>query len=89
MVAIAALKARAAQRASNLKSIVDDLRSRGVAGARAIAAELNNMGVVTARGATWHPTSAARLLLDWWAPVVSRGVRAPKGLADAERGRRQ
>jgi DNA invertase Pin-like site-specific DNA recombinase len=62
MEAVAALKARAAQRASNLKAIVGDLHSRGITGARAIAAELNDMGIVTPRGATWHPTSAARLL---------------------------
>ena len=60
--AVAALKAKAVQRAANLTAIVDDLCSRGVTGARAIAAELNDMGIVTARGATWHPTSAARLL---------------------------
>src|ERR1700744_5173924 len=39
--AVAAVKANAEQRASNLRAIVDDLRSQGVASVRNIAAELN------------------------------------------------
>jgi hypothetical protein len=60
--AVAAVKANAALRASNLRGIVDDLRSNGIAGVRAIAVELNARGVLTPRGGAWHPTSVARLL---------------------------
>jgi len=60
--AVAAVKANAEHRAANLRSIVDDLRSQGIASVRAIATELNERGVLTPRGGAWHPTSAARLL---------------------------
>jgi hypothetical protein len=43
-------------------AIVDDLRSQGFTSVRAIAAELNERGILTPRGTSWHPTSAARLL---------------------------
>ena len=51
------------RRAANLKAIVDDIRALGVTSVRAVAAELNERGVLTPRGGEWHPTSAARLLL--------------------------
>jgi DNA invertase Pin-like site-specific DNA recombinase len=60
--AVAALVANADHRAANLNAIVDDLRAQSVTSIRAIAAELNAKGILTPRGATWHPTSVARLL---------------------------
>jgi DNA invertase Pin-like site-specific DNA recombinase len=60
--AVASVKAKAMQRAVNLKGIVDDIRSQGITSVRSIAAELNARGILTPRGASWHPTSAARLL---------------------------
>jgi len=60
--AVAAVKANAHYRASNLRSIVDDIRAQGVTSVRTIAAELNTRGILTPRGASWHPTSTARLL---------------------------
>jgi len=60
--AVAAVKANAQRRASNLQNIVDDLRAQGVTSIRNIAAELNARGILTPRGASWHATSAARLL---------------------------
>jgi DNA invertase Pin-like site-specific DNA recombinase len=60
--AVAAVKATAEHHAANLRAIVDDLRSQGFASVRAIAAQLTERGVLTARGGTWHPTSAARLM---------------------------
>jgi hypothetical protein len=60
--AVAAVTANAERRATNLRAIVDDLRSQGIISVRAIAAELNDRGILTARGGSWHPTSAARLL---------------------------
>jgi DNA invertase Pin-like site-specific DNA recombinase len=61
--AVAAVRANAEQRAGNLRSIVDDLRSQGFISVRTIAAQLNERGILTPRGGAWHPTSAARLLL--------------------------
>ena len=60
--AVAAVKADAAQRAANLRTIVDDLRAQGFTSVRAVAAELNELGILTPRGGAWHPTSASRLL---------------------------
>jgi hypothetical protein len=60
--AVAKVKANADERASNLRAILADLRAEGVTSVRRIADELNRRGVLTPRGATWHATSAARLL---------------------------
>ena len=60
--AVAAVKANATHRAANLRAIVDDLRAQGITSVRAIAAELNERGILTPRGGVWHPTSAARLM---------------------------
>jgi DNA invertase Pin-like site-specific DNA recombinase len=60
--AVAALKANAEHRAANLRTIVDDMRSKDIVSVRAIADELNARGILTPRGGAWHPTSAARLL---------------------------
>jgi hypothetical protein len=49
-------------RTANLGTIVDDMRSQGITSVRTIAAELNPRGILTPRGRSWHPTSAARLL---------------------------
>jgi DNA invertase Pin-like site-specific DNA recombinase len=59
--AVAAIKARAAQRAANLCGILEDLRSQGISSVRHIAAELNSRNILTPRGGSWHPTSVARL----------------------------
>ena len=60
--AVATVKARAQHRAADLRAIVDDLRSKGITSVRAVASELNKRGILTPRGGSWHPTSAARLL---------------------------
>jgi hypothetical protein len=60
--AVAAVKANAERRAQNVRAIVDDLRTQGFSSVRAIAAQLNELGILTPRGGAWHPTSAARLL---------------------------
>ena len=59
--AVDVLKARAVERATNLRGIVEDLRSQGVTSVRSIAAQLNARGILTPRGGAWHPTSVARL----------------------------
>lgn len=54
--AVAAVKANAHHRASNLRTILDDIRSKGITSVQAIATELNARGILTPRGGSWHPT---------------------------------
>jgi hypothetical protein len=51
-----------ALRAANLRVIVNDLRTQAITSVRAVAAALNERGIVTPRCDVWHPTSTARLL---------------------------
>jgi hypothetical protein len=60
--AVARIKAKAAEHADNLRAIVEDIRAQGTTSVRALAAELNRRGILTARGGDCHPTTAARLL---------------------------
>jgi DNA invertase Pin-like site-specific DNA recombinase len=60
--AVAAVRANAQRRADDLKGIVEDIRAGGGRSARALAAALNDRGVLTPRGAKWHASSAARLV---------------------------
>lgn len=60
--AVARIKAVASERAENLKAIVEDIRAQGVTSVRTMTDELNNRGILTARGGEWHPTTVARLL---------------------------
>jgi Recombinase len=60
--AVASIKARAQERAENLRAIVADVRSSGHTGLRDIAAELNQRAILTPRGGEWHATSVVRLL---------------------------
>lgn len=60
--AIAAVAANAAQRAEERRAIVDSIRAEGVTSARALAKALNDRGVLTPRGGTWHTATAQRLL---------------------------
>ena len=47
--AVAAVKASAEHRAANMRAIVDDIRSQGITSVRAIAAQLNERGILTRR----------------------------------------
>jgi DNA invertase Pin-like site-specific DNA recombinase len=60
--ALAMIKARAQERAQNLRAIVADVRSSGITSVRAIADELNRRAILTPRGGQWHATSIVRLL---------------------------
>ena len=60
--AVEAVKANAARRATELQTVIADLRSHGFTSVRALTAELNEREILTPRGAKWHPTSTARLL---------------------------
>ena len=61
--AVAKVRANAQERATNLKAMLDDIQAQGTSSLRAITEELNRRGVLTPRGATWHPTSVGRLLV--------------------------
>jgi len=60
--AVATIKANAAQRAADLKAIVDDIKRSGITTVRGIAEELHVRGIRAPRGDTWHPTAVSRLL---------------------------
>jgi DNA invertase Pin-like site-specific DNA recombinase len=60
--AVAAVRENATSRADSLRTVVEDIQGAGVASIRGIADELNRRGILTPRGASWHATSAARLL---------------------------
>ena len=69
--AVAAIKAKADDRASNLRSIIADLRAQGINSVRMIAQELNSRAVLTPRG------GASGILRQWrgcWS--VLRQLRA-------------
>ena len=55
-------KSAAADRAEQLRPVINDLRSRGIASLGAIAAALNDSGMATARGGQWHASSVRNLL---------------------------
>ena len=48
--------------AESLRPVVVELICGKVRGPTSLARELNRLGVPTARGGSWHPTSARRLL---------------------------
>ena len=60
--AVASIKAKAAQRASDLRGIVGDIKRSGITTIRGIADELQSRGIPAPRGDTWHATAVARLL---------------------------
>lgn len=50
-------------RANDLKPVIDDITTRGIASLNGIAAELNRMGITTARGGGWQAVQVKRLIL--------------------------
>jgi DNA invertase Pin-like site-specific DNA recombinase len=60
--AVATIRAKAQDRADNLRGMIHELNEAGVTSVRRLAEELNRRGAVTARNGQWHPTSVARLL---------------------------
>jgi len=67
--AVLEIKAKADRHAADVLPIVEDIRANGTVTLLAIAAELNERQILTARGGKWHPTSVKRLL--------ERAERAP------------
>jgi DNA invertase Pin-like site-specific DNA recombinase len=60
--AIAAIKARADAHAQDLRPVVDDLAKEGMTSLGAVAAALNERGMLTPRGGRWHKSSVRSLL---------------------------
>jgi hypothetical protein len=61
--AVAAIKLKAQEHATNLRSILDDVRAQGITSIRKIAEELNERGILAPRGGEWQPTTVVRLLV--------------------------
>ena len=59
--AVAAIKAKAGERANDLRDTVTELQADGLT-VRQLAEELNRQGIMTARGGQWGPSSVHRLL---------------------------
>lgn len=60
--AVAKIKSRAIERVANLQAVALELRDQGHVSVRAMSAALNDRGILTPRGRSWHPTSVARFL---------------------------
>ncbi|PJN94593.1 resolvase, partial [Amaricoccus sp. HAR-UPW-R2A-40] len=58
----AAVSANADRHAQDLALVVADIRSGGATSLRAIAAELNDRGMLTRRGGRWHVSTVQNLL---------------------------
>ena len=62
LAAVEAVKDGAADRAEQLRPVVEDMRARGITSLTALAAALNDGGMVTARGGRWHASSVRNIL---------------------------
>ena len=60
--ALFAVRQNAARRAGEYAEILQDVRAAGASSLAAIAAELNNRGILTARGGKWHPSTVRNLM---------------------------
>jgi hypothetical protein len=65
------------RRVEDIKDVIEDVRTAGVASARGIAMALNDRGIMTANDAAWHAASVARLLR-------TLGARSAPTIAAAE-----
>lgn len=60
--AVAAIKAKAKAFATDVMPIIEAVRAEGHTSLRAIAAELNQRGIMTARGGKWGPSGVRDLI---------------------------
>ncbi|MDC9725773.1 MAG: recombinase family protein [Gammaproteobacteria bacterium] len=60
--AVSAVKAGADAFAESLRETLDCLSANGVTSARGIASQLNDLGILTARGGKWHQSTVSNLL---------------------------
>lgn len=65
---------QAKQRAEDLRMVIENARSQGLQSLRALASYLNRLGIETAQGSTWQPSTVSRVLAhlhDCSAPTAS------------------
>ena len=67
--ALEVVRANATARAADYAPVIADLRATGAASLPALAAGLNERGIVTPRGGRWHPSSVRNLLARLQQPV--------------------
>jgi DNA invertase Pin-like site-specific DNA recombinase len=60
--AVARIKAQAEKHATNLRPVIESLKSEGITSLGAIAEALNSRGMLTPREGVWHKTSVKNLL---------------------------
>lgn len=60
--AVSAIKAKADKHAMNLKPVIEALKAEGITSLGGIAKALNERGMLTPRGGSWHKTSVSHLL---------------------------
>lgn len=60
--AVSAIRQQANEHAARLRPVLDDLRAEGITTLTGIAAALNDRGMQTPRGGTWHASSVRNLL---------------------------
>jgi len=59
---VASRQAKAADRAGELASVIEELRATDAVSLRDLAAGLNERGIPTARGGTWSAVLVSRVL---------------------------
>jgi DNA invertase Pin-like site-specific DNA recombinase len=60
--AVSVIKLKADNHARNLKPVIQALKAQGISSLGGIAKALNERGMLTPRGGTWHKTSVSNLL---------------------------
>ena len=60
--AVEAIKLKAQEHATNLRSILDDIRGEGIISIRKIAEEFNRRGILAPRGGEWQPAAATMMV---------------------------
>jgi DNA invertase Pin-like site-specific DNA recombinase len=60
--AVSAIKLKADNHAMNLQPVIQSLKAQGITSLGAIAKALNERGMLTPRGGTWHKTSVSNLM---------------------------
>lgn len=60
--AVSAIKLKADKHAMNLQPVIQSLKAQGITSLGAIAKALNDRGMLTPRGGTWHKTSVSNLM---------------------------
>jgi DNA invertase Pin-like site-specific DNA recombinase len=62
VAAVDAIKAKAKAFATDVMPIIDAIRAEGHGSLRAIASQLNDRGIVTARGGKWGPQAVSDVI---------------------------